>query len=421
MFMDELENVLRNVPYNVWEKVVGVTPDRVRVERLKDTYTQKRDQIRVSVHSGITNYIVAGFERLDMRNEALLRSWKPYRELVQKELDEYDRIMRLPTGFLDPVITEQEFDDRLDDISKNSWFSRNQLACYIEHFHLKPVLKQKCYNGEMKDILKLTYNIEQKAKDIISEIVRAELNDEMDVSEILKEYQIEPDEGMQKNLLELAGYLKDIAWKDTEFKDERLKHHLFRFLDQGKSVSKIRKEADRIVKDSLCECTDTEKEYCSLFGIDKAIRRRVFLLDEKLLDGWVITGQNYRARGYRQGMLQAVFGLLYNKDISLASFIEKRHLKTGDDEMIQRLMRRIEETREDFLSEREKTFSDIIVNIKEKETGNGNTWYEVTLPEFNKIYYGNDREETLGRAEESFRNGHEYWLMCRYLELSDEE
>ena len=84
-------------------------------------------------------------------------------------------------------------------------------------------------------------------------------------------------------------------------------------------------------------------------------------------------------------------------------------------------MRRIEETREEFLTEREKTFSDIIVNVKEKETGSGTTWYEVTLPEFSKIYYGNDREETLGRAEESFRNGHEYWLMCRYLELSDEE
>ena len=57
MFLDELEKVLKNVPYNVWERVVGEEVDRVKVERDALPYSGVRPRIVVYVHAGITTYV----------------------------------------------------------------------------------------------------------------------------------------------------------------------------------------------------------------------------------------------------------------------------------------------------------------------------------------------------------------------------
>lgn len=144
MFLDELEEVLKQVPYNVWEKVVGDTVDSVTIKRRWYPPSDQREKIIVYVRSGIITHAIEGLDTLDDREETLVRCWKPYRRLVEREVRAFNQLLEQPTEYMTASLTEKEFDRRLDDF----FWPKIRIGYYAHCFGLETYMKDKCF-GEV--------------------------------------------------------------------------------------------------------------------------------------------------------------------------------------------------------------------------------------------------------------------------------
>ena len=301
MFVDELENVLKNVPYNVWEKVVGMPVDKVKVERFVPIYFGEQDQVVVGVDSGINRYVLNGFGCLDKKHEVLLRCWKPYRDLISEELESFNSIMSLQTEFEEPALTENEFDNRLEDICFSS--SGKQLYSYINIFNLKSVLKDRVYSPDLKDIYEMERRVSNEAFDIILKMISGIISGE-DYPDLSEEAYAEAKK--------LADYCRDAIGDDEQSDDNQktLQKVLKRFLEQKLSIDDIYDQVDYIL-DFVKTDNDMEDKFCEALGVYRFIKQLILNIDEDITKGGRFGLSCFYARGLKKGVFYGMCEDLY--------------------------------------------------------------------------------------------------------------
>lgn len=305
MFKDEMIEVLEMIPYKVWEEATGYKVDKVSVSK---HYTlgngeNARFHIIVFIRSGLITYAIEGFDSIDDRKDKLLSLWKPYRDLIQREIEEYNKLLQEPVNYLPSKYTSEEIEIRLDRMFESDR-QETQLKLYIIQLGLKPLLKSKCLNVDHPVSDKI---INDTALSIIVDMVKGVLSGESAES-VLKKYRNIVTKSEIDYLEGLAEYCRELLCSTWE--DDQLYKVLQRFLFQKRSLKNLYKEVDRILEDSKCAFNEKELEYCKLLAIDKSVRRNVLSLDSKILNGWVFE-KNYYARGMIEGMLYTLIDNMY--------------------------------------------------------------------------------------------------------------
>ena len=207
MFIDELTNVLDMIPYKVWEEVLDCNVDKVDVVKQyrfgcgDDT----RPQVVVYIKSGIDTYVLEGLDSIDQRNEKLLCSWKPYHDLIEREIEDYNGLLQRPVSYLPFEYSDKEIDIRFDQMCENDR-PHTQLKSYIRWLRLKPLIKEKCF---CKDSPVSEKGIADTAFEIVYEMVKEGLMGESSDS-ILSKYEIESNDATVKTLDDLTKYCKTV-------------------------------------------------------------------------------------------------------------------------------------------------------------------------------------------------------------------
>lgn len=430
MFLDELEKVLKNIPYNVWDRVVGEKVDRVNVERHTLPYSGERPRIVVYVHAGITNYCFPGLASLDERTETLLRCWEPYRQLVEREIEKYLQVLNEPTEFIKVEFSEKQFDNLLSDYA--SPWEKGQLGHYISCFHLKPFLKESCIGkaSEIKvsdQVDKMEQLLREEAFSCVSNLVKAWIRRTgkdgqvpESVAELFKEYGVEVSDEMISELRVLAKYCAEaMKYDDDETRPEVI---IRRFLSQKLCIKDLYEEADRIVKDALRDCSVKEKKYCYALGVGKRIRRDVLTLSEpKLIDGWQMNGRNYYAIGLRSGYFyshcECIYNLYINWDKERADKLLDIIVTEDRNEVIDELIGRVVETKDAYHRDNQKKLEECEIERSEEQWSSGNIYYRIRIPEFDITYEGFDKEKEEEKLCKNYEFDRSTFLIRKYLEL----
>ena len=422
MFLDELEEVLKQVPYNVWEKVVGDTVDSVTIKRRWYPPSDEREKIIVYVRSGIITHAIEGLDTLDDREETLVRCWKPYRRLVEREVRAFNQLLEQPTEYMTASLTEKEFDRRLDDFL----WPKIRIGYYAHCFGLESYMKDKCF-GEVNCAKELDELFWKEAFCCTSRLVEAWIHQTMpdhddneNVESVCKRYGIHASEEVTSELKELADYCVE-AQKYDDVKS--LSGVLRRFLSQNRSIKQLYEDVDQLVEEAHAECSEKEKEYSIALGIwDRMRGNTLALMHPKIFSSWAGDGCNHYARGLREGMFEAACMTLYNIysgfDEEKARSIAYRYENPDRKESFEDLLSRISGTAEDFKKDRIKLLNDDheLFHSETSLTG-GRIYYEIQVPEYGLTYGGFSKE----KAEERYRNYFELdgtlYLIRKYLQL----
>ena len=414
MFVDELENVLKDVPYNVWEKVVGMPVDKVKVERFAPIYCGEQDQVVVGVYSGIYRYVLNGFGCLDKKHEVLLRCWKPYRDLISEELEMFNHIMSLQTEFEEPTLTENEFDNRLEDICFSS--SGKQLYSYINIFDLKSVLKDRVYSPDLKDIYEMERRVNSEAFGIILKMISGIISGE-DYPDLSEEANVEAKK--------LADYCRDAIGDDEQSDDNQktLQKVLKRFLNQKLSIDDIYDQVDYIL-DSVKTDNDMENKFCEALGVYRSIKRLILNIDEDFTKGGRFGLSCFYARGYKKVVFYAmceVLYILFNEGSILEIDRRKKNLikKCSDPEVLEILFKRIERSAKEYEKESRKQFEDFEVVITEEKYLEHDSFYTAEIPEYGISLTGYDKDELIKNIKEEFKRKQTKYLIRKYLKLDE--
>ena len=413
MFLDDLELVLRNVPFNVWEKVVDGPVDKVKVERRSPRYgySCQRDRITVYIHSGIKNYNLEGFDSLDEREETLLRCWQPYRELIEKEIKAYSDLLREPAEYMEAKLTELEFDYRLDQFQSEK---NGMMGYYVRCFRLNAYLKKQCF-GKMTGAEKLNEMFQREALSCIVSLVEAQMNQE-DVTAVFQKYGVDISKEMIAELKGLADYCKAALEYDQE---ELIRGCLRRFLLQRLSIKRLYDDAEEIVKEAHSRCSEQEKEYSLALGIGDEIRGMVvFHIDNTLLNGWVCSGRNFYAQGTQKGLFYTTCDVMYRIWHELGEEKARNYVFRGkkQDPVLEMLLHRVAETVEEFWREDNKPLEKAEIIRSETPMSGNQIYYEIKVPEYDIVYSGFDKDE----VEEKLTRldfDRSVWLIRKCLEL----
>ena len=414
MFVDELENVLKNVPYNVWEKVVGMPVDKVKVERFAPIYFNGKDQVVVVVYSGINKYMLTGFGCLDEKHEVLLRCWKPYRDLISEELEVFNHIMSLQTEFEEPALTENEFDNRLEDICFSS--SGKQLYSYINIFNLKSVLKDRVYSPDLKDVYEMKRRVSNEAFDIILKMISGIISGE-DYPYLSEEANVETNK--------LADYCREAIGNNEQSDDNQktLQKVLKRFLEQKLSIDDIYDQVDYIL-DFVKTDNDMEDKFCEALGVYRFIKHQILNIDEDFTKGGRFGLSCFYARGYKKGVFYVKCGVLYilfnEGSISEIDRRKKNLIQEGSDpEVLEILFKRIERSAKEYEKESRKQFEDFEVVITEEKYLEHDSFYTAEIPEYGISLTGYDKDELIKIIKEQFKDKQSEYLIRKYLKLDE--
>lgn len=414
MFVDELENVLKNVPYNVWEKVVGMPVDKVKVERFAPLYFNGKDQVVVVVYSGINKYMLTGFGCLDEKHEVLLRCWKPYRDLISEELESFNSIMSLQTEFEEPALTENEFDNRLEDICFSS--SGKQLYSYINIFNLKSVLKDRVYSPDLKDIYEMERRVNSEAFGIILKMISGIISGE-DYPDLSEEVDVEAKK--------LADYCREAIGNNEQSDDNQktLQKVLKRFLEQKLSIDDIYDQVDDILE-SVKTDNDMENKFCEALGVYRSIKHQILNIDEDFTKGGRFGLSCFYARGYKKGVFYVKCGVLYilfnEGSISEIDRRKKNLIQEGSDpEVLEILFKRIERSAKEYEKESRKQFEDFEVVITEEKHLDHDSCYTAEIPEYGISRTGYDKDELIKNIKEKFKWKQTQYLVRKYLRLDE--
>ena len=414
MFVDELENALKDVPYNVWEKVVGMPVDKVKVERYAPIYCGEQDQVVVGVYSGINRYVLKGFGCLDEKHEVLLRCWKPYRDLISEELESFNSIMSLQTEFEEPTLTENEFDNRLEDICFS--LSGKQLYSYINIFNLKSVLKDRVYSPDLKDIYEMERRVNSEAFGIILKMISGIISGD-DYPDLSEEVDVEAKK--------LADYCRE-AIGDNEQSDDNqktLQKVLKRFLEQKLSIDDIYDQVDYIL-DSVKTDNDMEDKFCEALGVYRSIKHQILNIDEDFTKGGRFGLSCFYARGFKKGVFYGmceVLYILFNEGSILEIDRRKKNLikKSSDPEVLEILFKRIERNAKEYEKESRKQFEDFEVVITEEKYLEHDSFYTAEISEYGIALTGYDKDELIKIIKEQFKDKQSEYLIRKYLRLDE--
>ena len=303
MFTDELYSVLETVPYKVWGKVIQAKVDRVSVVKKYRSMSgmNSRPQIVVYIHSGFDNYKIEGLDSIDERNETLLRTWKPYRDLVLREIDEYRRALEAPSEFMLPEYTEEEIEDRIDNII-DSARRDSQYIFYIRYLGLTNLIKKAFRNSGH---LASTEDIKDTVLGIIYKMVVAVWS-KTKPEEVFSEYDIPVTDEKIICLHKLVKYCRDIF--GNQWNEDDLREFLDKFLNQYRNIREIYEIADDLVEDVLNAFSEWEQKCIRTLEFDDFLKKQVLKLDEKFLGDRF---NNLFTIGYMEGYFYSYMDKLF--------------------------------------------------------------------------------------------------------------
>lgn len=399
MFQEELVNVLENVPYNVWEKVIDKKVNRVMVYH-ENQYlgSGSRKSIMVYIKSGLEDIYIEGLDSVDQRNATLICSWKPYRDLMEREIQQFNHLLKKPVNYMDSLMTEEEFDDRLNRLCSDRK-DEVQLFKYIIMFGLKPILKKKCYDksAESNDD-NMERNIKETALDLI---IRAVLNHLNQNDDQISDTEFESTDSIHEELERLAMYCKDVL--NVPIDDKQVRNLLKRFLGQRFSLAALYNVAERTKENALYNFSKKEIEYIRALEMDEKVRMAVLSLNYGLEDSLVVTGENYKARGFLQGMFYTLMDIMYECYIrNNGKVVPNRIKKNGKKSDI--VWTTIKETADIYQNtaivpfekvENEVIFDKIYLH-------NEPIRYVAEIPSYDVRGYGSDKEEAIKELKREF-------------------
>lgn len=233
MFIDELTEVLSMIPYKVWEEVMECTVDEVIVEdrNRSSLFSDSRPQLVVYIKSGITTYVLEGLDSLDQRYDKLLCSWKPYRDLINREIEEYSRLLKEPASYMTFEYTEEEIETRYQQMCEKCVLG-SKLKNYVSWLGYKPLLHENSFSN---DYLPSENNLKDAALRIIFDMVKAGLKGETyDI--ILSKYGKDSDDESVEMLDDITKYCKSISSEVMD--DDLLRIALQSFLSKERDKKK---------------------------------------------------------------------------------------------------------------------------------------------------------------------------------------
>lgn len=416
-YADRLEEIIRNVPYTIWEKIINGTVDKVIVERWNNgSIPGRADLVVATIKSGADEYFYSNFTTIDGINEKLAVIWKPYRDWLEEVESVLKSVLEQPVKYEKAVITEKEFNARIENLEFG--FKRHtQKNEYIKKLGLTGYLKKKCYREEYVDTTP-EIAVQREAMEVFSCIVDYVIDhtDEADMRLILKKYDIDTEESLEI-IKELMNYLFDCAgdkekWTGRKVYKERVSAALYRFLYQEESIESIYKTADDVVEAAFNRCGRRERDYCLALGIDKTIRREIITLSEKY--GRATAGRYWN--GYRKGMFEGYVGVLFNKEKEILSELLNEY---ENSQVLTDLYTRIIATHDEYLSEMNKTFEDYEKIENEETDSEGNIQYYVKLPEWDISVGAETKEGALNLARDQFKAYRSEILINRFLEIDE--
>ena len=399
-YIDQMEAVLRKVPYGVWERVIGKTVDKVDVSRLYNPdFRSVGNQLHVFVQAGCETYTFERMDTMDGVSVDLARLWKPYRDVLKQFMNELKDILVEHPQYMKPKVTRREFDVRLDAFCDH-WHYAKQLFVFIHLLGLKDILGERCYRRDYGD-KSIETVLQDEARNILFQIVKcaATRSDNNELIRLLKELKVKDAESHITEIDELKDFCKETINVDESDKSYEglMCFRLWIFMDQTNSVKELYEQAERTVEGAFQICDPLEAEYSYALGLDEVVREEILSFRD--------TGDNTR---YWHGFRRGYFNIMIRSYYKDPSTLEKQLQNQDESPVLKRLYDRILETRDDYMTEMEKSFEDYQVSEYTETDINGEKIFHVHLPEYDIKTQGKNKEDVFKFAKEqlqTFRPG----------------
>ena len=399
MFLDELEKILMEIPYRVWEEVTDCKPVE-NVDVIRGV-----NWVKVWIRSENNEFYMDQFDRITKRHVKLLQSWRPYRELIERELNEYNRIMELPTNFIEPV-AEKDFTEFMEKYCTDMFGWKDMLLYYIKIFGLIPFLKERCYKEKCDEVLSTDIKIE--AFEMIFNIVKAELNGQSQ-SEVIEKYNLTDGDKVLSEARELADYCGNVINSCSSDSDVKLRAFLNTFLFQNRSINEINKLSDSAVTAAFRNCGEKERADCLAIEADKCIKRKAMSLLSFNKSDWFWNG-------YRWGIFERYVKNLYEGDKEiLVKMLDAQKI----DLVLEELIKKILDTKEEYLAEMSKSFEDYDMTLTEETDTDGKRVFVLKLPVFSITAVSENKDGAIKLAKEMLEVRQSEITIRRLLDITD--